>query len=63
MHDDLGALIDAIVTYVRAGDQVVVMSNGGFGGIHAKLLAQLADSRWFRTGLLQDVLIPRRSAA
>jgi hypothetical protein len=36
-------LVDAIITYAKASDQVVVMSNGGFGGIHAKLLAQLAD--------------------
>ena len=27
---------------VVAGDQVVIMSNGGFGGIHQKLLNQLA---------------------
>lgn len=44
VHDDLDALVAAIVTYVTAGDQVVVMSNGGFGGIHLKLLAELADS-------------------
>jgi UDP-N-acetylmuramate: L-alanyl-gamma-D-glutamyl-meso-diaminopimelate ligase len=25
----------------REGDQVVVMSNGGFGGIHGKLMAAL----------------------
>ena len=25
----------------RAGDHVLVMSNGGFGGIHDKLLAAL----------------------
>ena len=42
VHGDLGELVDSIVAYARAGDQVVVMSNGGFGGIHAKLLAQLA---------------------
>jgi UDP-N-acetylmuramate: L-alanyl-gamma-D-glutamyl-meso-diaminopimelate ligase len=42
VHDGLGAMVDAIVAYVQAGDQLVVMSNGGFGDIHAKLLAQLA---------------------
>jgi UDP-N-acetylmuramate: L-alanyl-gamma-D-glutamyl-meso-diaminopimelate ligase len=26
---------------VRPGDQVLVMSNGGFGGLHEKLLASL----------------------
>ena len=37
--------VDAIVTHVakgaQGGDVVVVFSNGGFGGIHGKLLAQL----------------------
>ncbi len=40
--DDLGSLIKAIAAEARAGDQVLVMSNGGFGGIHAKLLTVLA---------------------
>ncbi len=39
---DLDALVAAIVREARRGDQVVVMSNGGFGGIHGKLVAQLA---------------------
>jgi UDP-N-acetylmuramate: L-alanyl-gamma-D-glutamyl-meso-diaminopimelate ligase len=39
--DDLDALIGAIVADARAGDHVLVMSNGGFGGIHRKLLARL----------------------
>jgi UDP-N-acetylmuramate: L-alanyl-gamma-D-glutamyl-meso-diaminopimelate ligase len=38
---ELDALVAAIVREARAGDQVVVMSNGGFGGIHARLLAEL----------------------
>jgi UDP-N-acetylmuramate: L-alanyl-gamma-D-glutamyl-meso-diaminopimelate ligase len=40
--DDLVALVAAIVTAARAGDSVLVMSNGGFEGIHDKLLAALA---------------------
>jgi UDP-N-acetylmuramate: L-alanyl-gamma-D-glutamyl-meso-diaminopimelate ligase len=36
------ALVAAIGREVRAGDHVVVMSNGGFGGLHGKLLAALA---------------------
>lgn len=44
VHHELDALIKAVVTYARPGDQVVVMSNGGFGGVQGKLLAQLADS-------------------
>ena len=30
-------LIHAVVAEAKSGDQVVVMSNGGFGGIHAVL--------------------------
>jgi UDP-N-acetylmuramate: L-alanyl-gamma-D-glutamyl-meso-diaminopimelate ligase len=40
---DLDALVAAIAREARPGDQVVVMSNGGFGGIHAKLLAALGQ--------------------
>jgi UDP-N-acetylmuramate: L-alanyl-gamma-D-glutamyl-meso-diaminopimelate ligase len=42
--DDLEALISAIVSDARAGDHVLVMSNGGFGGIHAKLLGRLQNA-------------------
>jgi UDP-N-acetylmuramate: L-alanyl-gamma-D-glutamyl-meso-diaminopimelate ligase len=42
VHDDLGALVDAIVAAAKPGDQIVAMSNGGFGGIHDQLLARLA---------------------
>ena len=40
-HDDLGTLVAAIAAAARPGDQVVVMSNGAFGGIHQKLLDRL----------------------
>jgi UDP-N-acetylmuramate: L-alanyl-gamma-D-glutamyl-meso-diaminopimelate ligase len=36
------ALVAAVAAVARPGDQVLVMSNGGFGGIHAKLLAALS---------------------
>ena len=39
--DDLDRLVQAIVAASRPGDHVLVMSNGGFGGIHEKLLAAL----------------------
>jgi UDP-N-acetylmuramate: L-alanyl-gamma-D-glutamyl-meso-diaminopimelate ligase len=42
--EDLDALISAIVSDARAGDHVLVMSNGGFGGIHAKLLGRLQNA-------------------
>lgn len=40
-HDDLDRLVQAIVTMARPGDHILVMSNGGFGGIHDKLLKAL----------------------
>jgi UDP-N-acetylmuramate: L-alanyl-gamma-D-glutamyl-meso-diaminopimelate ligase len=40
-YDDLDALVAAVVSAARPGDHVLVMSNGGFGGVHAKLLAAL----------------------
>jgi UDP-N-acetylmuramate: L-alanyl-gamma-D-glutamyl-meso-diaminopimelate ligase len=40
--DNLDELVGKIVAAARAGDHVLVMSNGGFGGIHGKLLAALA---------------------
>ena len=42
---DLPALIDAIADAARSGDHVLVMSNGGFGGIHDKLLERFAARR------------------
>jgi UDP-N-acetylmuramate: L-alanyl-gamma-D-glutamyl-meso-diaminopimelate ligase len=41
---DNDAIIHAIVSERRAGDVVVLMSNGGFGGIHGKLVAALGAS-------------------
>lgn len=42
VQDDLEALITAITAAAKSGDQILVMSNGGFGGIHDKLLSRLA---------------------
>jgi len=41
VFDDLARLIAAVAGAARPGDQVLVMSNGGFGGIHDRLLAAL----------------------
>jgi UDP-N-acetylmuramate: L-alanyl-gamma-D-glutamyl-meso-diaminopimelate ligase len=41
VKDDLNELIEAIAAAAKSGDQVLVMSNGGFGGIHEKLLKRL----------------------
>jgi len=43
VEDDLDALVAAIVAEARDGDRILVMSNGGFGGIHGKLLAALGQ--------------------
>ncbi len=37
----IDTLVAQVVAAARPGDQVVCMSNGGFGGIHARLLAAL----------------------
>ncbi len=39
---DVDALARELAQHARAGDQVLIMSNGGFGGLHEKLLAALA---------------------
>ncbi len=44
VHDDLTQLIQAIKQAVVAGDHVLIMSNGGFGGIHQKLLDALKQN-------------------
>jgi UDP-N-acetylmuramate: L-alanyl-gamma-D-glutamyl-meso-diaminopimelate ligase len=40
--EDIDALVASIAGEARPGDHVLVMSNGGFGGIHGKLLEALA---------------------
>jgi UDP-N-acetylmuramate: L-alanyl-gamma-D-glutamyl-meso-diaminopimelate ligase len=40
--DDLDALVRAVQSTARPGDHVLVMSNGSFGDVHAKILAALA---------------------
>jgi UDP-N-acetylmuramate: L-alanyl-gamma-D-glutamyl-meso-diaminopimelate ligase len=40
--DSLEGLVERIAESARPGDRILVMSNGGFGGIHEKLLNALA---------------------
>jgi UDP-N-acetylmuramate: L-alanyl-gamma-D-glutamyl-meso-diaminopimelate ligase len=40
--DDLPMLVQAVVAAAQPGDSVLVMSNGGFGGVHQTLLDALA---------------------
>jgi len=42
--EDLNELVAAIAAAARPGDHVLVMSNGGFGGIHEKLLQRLQQA-------------------
>jgi UDP-N-acetylmuramate: L-alanyl-gamma-D-glutamyl-meso-diaminopimelate ligase len=41
--DQLDYMVQAIVRVAQPGDHILVMSNGGFGGIHQKLLQALAQ--------------------
>jgi len=41
VYDDLAQLIEALAQEAKSGDHILVMSNGGFGGIHSKLLDRL----------------------
>ena len=42
---DLGGLVEAVAAAASDGDHVLVMSNGGFGGVHQKLLTRLAQGK------------------
>jgi UDP-N-acetylmuramate: L-alanyl-gamma-D-glutamyl-meso-diaminopimelate ligase len=41
VEDDFDALLAAVTRAAQPGDHILVMSNGGFGGIHARLLQAL----------------------
>ena len=41
VFEDLDRLVGAVAAAAQAGDHVLVMSNGGFGGVHEKLLSAL----------------------
>ncbi|MBX9901823.1 MAG: UDP-N-acetylmuramate:L-alanyl-gamma-D-glutamyl-meso-diaminopimelate ligase [Burkholderiaceae bacterium] len=43
VHNDIAQLVQALVSAALPGDHILVMSNGGFGGIHEKLLTALND--------------------
>ncbi|MDX9699066.1 MAG: UDP-N-acetylmuramate:L-alanyl-gamma-D-glutamyl-meso-diaminopimelate ligase [Rhodocyclaceae bacterium] len=44
VHQDIDALVSSVVAVARPGDHVLVMSNGGFEGVHERLLAALAGT-------------------
>ena len=41
--DDLTALVQAVAQEAKPGDHILVMSNGGFGGVHQKILKALVE--------------------
>jgi UDP-N-acetylmuramate: L-alanyl-gamma-D-glutamyl-meso-diaminopimelate ligase len=41
-YEDIDALVAAVAKAAQPGDHIIVMSNGGFGGVHDKILKALA---------------------
>jgi len=41
--DDPSALVEAVANEARPGDHILVMSNGGFGGVHQKILTAIQE--------------------
>ena len=44
VSDSVDAIVEAVLQEAQAGDHVLVMSNGAFGGIHDKLIQRLESS-------------------
>jgi UDP-N-acetylmuramate: L-alanyl-gamma-D-glutamyl-meso-diaminopimelate ligase len=61
--DNLDALVEAVVAAAQPGDQVLVMSNGGFGGVHQKLLDALSQRPALARPVEAQPASPRRGAA
>lgn len=43
--EQLDALVARVAAFAQSGDRILVMSNGGFGGVHQKILQALAARR------------------
>ena len=41
--NDLSALVNAVAKEAKPGDHILVMSNGGFGGVHQKILTAIKE--------------------
>ena len=50
VYQSTAVIVDALVEELRPGDQVVIMSNGGFEGIHRRLLLALESAVASRAG-------------
>ena len=44
VHDDAAALHAALLASLEPGDRVVLMSNGGFGGLRERLAASIGEA-------------------
>jgi UDP-N-acetylmuramate: L-alanyl-gamma-D-glutamyl-meso-diaminopimelate ligase len=44
VFDEIKNIVSYVSGYARPGDHILVMSNGGFGGIHQKLLKELEQA-------------------
>jgi UDP-N-acetylmuramate: L-alanyl-gamma-D-glutamyl-meso-diaminopimelate ligase len=40
-HVDMGTMVETLGRLLQPGDHVLVMSNGGFGGVHEKILERI----------------------
>jgi UDP-N-acetylmuramate: L-alanyl-gamma-D-glutamyl-meso-diaminopimelate ligase len=43
-HHEIAPLVQAITGVAQPGDHIVIMSNGGFAGVHGQILESLAAS-------------------
>lgn len=43
VHEDMTHMVNAIVQTAKPGDHILVMSNGGFGGIHQQMINRLNE--------------------
>jgi UDP-N-acetylmuramate: L-alanyl-gamma-D-glutamyl-meso-diaminopimelate ligase len=43
VHTEIASIVNAVAATAQPGDHLLVMSNGGFGGIHDKLLRALRE--------------------
>lgn len=43
VHEDMTDLLNAILQTAKPGDHILVMSNGGFGGIHQQIIDRLNE--------------------
>jgi len=43
VHPEIESMVESVIQTLKPGDQIIVMSNGGFAGIHEKLLRALGE--------------------